>query len=70
MKRSFLLLCLTVLLVVVPGLSAARSPATQIPAAVQPITWSQVNTDGFGDYLYVGISNDFSGAEVWRSGVA
>lgn len=79
-KRSFLLLCLTVLLTVVPGLSAARSPVTQIPAAVQPITWSQVNTDGFGDannrdarsmaifagYLYVGALNLTTGAEVWR----
>ena len=44
-------------------------------------TWTQVNTDGFGDsnnggaysmavlgsYLYVGTRNTSTGAEVWRS---
>ncbi len=70
MKRWSLLVLLSLLLVAVPGLSAAaRSHVTQVSSAVQPIPWSQVNAGDFGDYLYVEISNDFSGAEVWRSGV-
>jgi len=71
MKRWSLLVLLSLLLVAVPGLSAAaRSHVTQVSSAVQPIPWSQVNAGDFGDYLYVEISNDFSGAEIWRSGVA